>query len=106
MNPIDKDNQAKWVGLKAGISELRRKLANPGFQKRGEVFSNTQDLKMPMIEMSSGSEYPTDRTPRGKRRDNDFLDMRAKYVLRPRLSWTGLYGKAPWPRERKQWEKI
>jgi hypothetical protein len=106
MNPIDKDNQAKWVGLKAGISELRRKLANPGFQKRGEVFSNTQDLKMPMIEMSSGSEYPTDRTPRGKRRDNDFLDTRAKYVLRPRLSWTGLYGKAPWPRERKQWEKI
>jgi hypothetical protein len=23
MNPIDKDMQTKWVGLKAGISELR-----------------------------------------------------------------------------------
>lgn len=54
----------------------------------------------------SDNEYPTDRTPRGKKRDNDFVDMRAKYVLRPRLSWTGLYGKAPWPRERKQWEKV
>jgi len=74
MNPIDKDMQTKWVGLKA--------------------------------EMSSGNEYPTDQTPQGKKRDNDFVDMHAKYVLRPRLSWTGLYGKAPWPRERKQWEKV
>lgn len=63
---------------------------------------NAQDLNMPMVEMSSGDEYPTDRTARG----NDFADMRAKYVLRVRLSWTGLYGKAPWPRERKEWEKI
>ena len=73
MNPIDKDMQTKWVGLKAGISD---------------------------------NEYPTDRTPQEKKRDNDFVDMRAKYVLRPRLSWTGLYGKAPWPREQKQWEKV
>jgi hypothetical protein len=29
MNPIDKDMKTKWVGLKAGISELRRKLASP-----------------------------------------------------------------------------
>jgi hypothetical protein len=29
MNPIDNDMQTKWVGLKAGISELRRKLAIP-----------------------------------------------------------------------------
>jgi hypothetical protein len=86
MNPIDNDMQTKWVGLKAGISELRRKLANPGFQERGEVLRNTQDLNMPMVEMSSGNEYPTDWTPRGKKRDNDFVDMRAKYVLRPRLS--------------------
>lgn len=73
MNPIDKDMQTKWIGLKAEIS---------------------------------GNEYTTDRTPQGKKRDNDFVDMRARYVLRPRLSWTGLYGKAPWPRERKQWEKV
>ncbi len=67
---------------------------------------NTQDLNMPMVEMSSGNEYLTDRTPQGKKRDNDLVDMRAKYVLRPRLSWAGLYGKAPWPRVQKQWEKI
>jgi hypothetical protein len=73
MNPIDKDMQTKWVGLKAGISD---------------------------------NDYTTDQTPQGKKRDNDFKDMRAQYVLRPRLSWTGLYGKAPWPRERKQWEKV
>ncbi|RJP75851.1 MAG: hypothetical protein C4522_19940 [Desulfobacteraceae bacterium] len=105
MNHIDKHIQTKWAGLKAGISELRRKPARPGFQERGEVLRNTQDLNMPMVEMS-GNEYPTDRTPQGKKRDNDFVDTRAKYVQRHRLSWTGLYGKAPWPRERKQWEKI
>jgi hypothetical protein len=38
--------------------------------------------------------------------DNSSVDIRGNYVLRPRLSWTGLYGKAPWPRERKQWEKV
>jgi hypothetical protein len=106
MNPIDKNMQTKWVGLKAGIFEFGRKLANPGFQERGDVLQNTQDLNMPMVEMSSGNEYSADRTPQGKKPANDFVDMRAKYVLRTRLSWTGLYGKAPWPREQKQWEKI
>lgn len=106
MNLIEKDMQTKWFGLKAGISELRRKLAIPGFQERGEVLHNPHDLNMPMVEMSSGNTYPTDSTPQGKRPDNDFVDLHAKYVLRTRLSWTGLYGKAPWPRERKQWEKI
>jgi hypothetical protein len=38
--------------------------------------------------------------------DKSGVDARGKYVLRPRLSWTGLYGKEPWPRERKQWEKV
>lgn len=106
MDPIDKDMQTKRVGFKAGISELRRKRASPGFQERGDALRNTQDLNLPMGEMSSGNAYPTDWTPRGKKRDTDFVDMHAKYVLRPRLSWTGLYGKAPWPRVRKQWEKI
>jgi hypothetical protein len=106
MNPIDKDRQTTWVGLKAGIFEHRRKLASPGFHERGEVLRNTQDLAMAMDEMSSGNEYPTDRTAQGKKGDNDFVDMRAKYVLRLWVSWTGLYGKAPWPRVRKQWEKI
>jgi hypothetical protein len=106
MNPIAQNMQTKWVGLKAELSELRRKLARPGFHERGQVLRNTQDLNMPMVETSSGNDYPTDRTPQGRKRDNDFVDMRAKYVLRTRISWTGLYGKAPWPRERKQWEKI
>ena len=106
MNPIDKDIQTKWVGLKAGISEFGQKLASPGFQERGKVLRNTQDLDMPMVEKSPANAYPTDRTHRGRKRDNDFVDMRTKYVLRTRISWTGLYGKAPWPRERKQWEKI
>ena len=26
------------------------------------------------------------------------------YVQRTQLSWIGLYGKEPWPRERKVWE--
>jgi hypothetical protein len=34
-----------------------------------------------------------------------IIEMRAKYVQRTELSWTGLYGKEPWPRERKVWEK-
>jgi len=105
MSPVDKDMQT-WVGLKAGISELRRKRAITGFQERGDALRNTQDLNLPMGETSSGNASPTERTPRGKKRDTDFVDMHAKYVLRPRLSWTGLYGKAPWPRVRKQWEKI
>ncbi|MGB8720169.1 MAG: hypothetical protein WCD46_12730 [Desulfobacterales bacterium] len=111
MNPIDKGMKTKLIGWKARISDLRRKLTNPGFQERGEVLRNTQDLNIPMVEMSSGitqlkNQCSTEWTPRGKKRDNDFVDMRTKYVLRPRLSWTGLYGKEPWPRERKQWEKV
>lgn len=111
MNPIDKGMKTRWIGWKAGISDLRRKLASLGFQERGKVLRNTQDLNMPKVELSSGiaqlkDEYPTDWTPRGKKRDNHVADLRAKYVLRPRLSWTGLYGKEPWPRERKHWEKV
>jgi hypothetical protein len=106
MNPIDKNKKTTWIGLKSGIFEHRRKLANPGFQERGEVLGNTQDLVMPMDEMSSGNEYPAERRAQGKKRDNDFVDIPAKYVLRLRLSWTELYGKAPWPRVQKQWEKI
>jgi hypothetical protein len=106
MNPTDKDKKTTWIGLKSGIFEHRRKLASPEFQEKGEVLGNTQDLVMPMDEMSSGNEYPTERTAQGEKRDNDFVDIPAKYVLRLRLSWTGLYGKAPWPRVRRQWEKI
>lgn len=106
MNPLDNDMQTTWVGLKNGIFESRRKLASPMFQERGEVLRNNQDQSMPPGELSSGSEYPTGRTAQGEKGDNDLVDMHAKYVLRTRLTWTGLYGKAPWPRVQKQWEKI
>ena len=76
-----------------------------------KVLRKNQDLKMPIVEMSSrieqfNNERPTEWASQMKNIDNGFVDMRGKYVLRPRLSWTGLYGKEPWPRERKQWEKI
>ena len=41
-----------------------------------------------------------------KNTDNGFANMRGKYVLRTRPSWTGVYVKEPWPRERKIWEKV
>jgi hypothetical protein len=70
-----------------------------------------QDLKMPITEMSSRieqlkNECRTEWNPQGKNIDNGLVDNRGKYELRPRLSWTGLCGKEPWPRERKLWERI
>ena len=66
---------------------------------------------MPITEMSPRieqlkNECRTEWTSQGKIIDNGFVANPGKYVLRPRISWTGLYGKEPWPRERKQWEKI
>jgi hypothetical protein len=51
------------------------------------------------------NERPTEWTPQRKNIDNGSVDLYGKYVLRLRLSWTALYGKEPWPRERKLWEK-
>ena len=53
---------------------------------------------MPITEMSSriqhfNNERPTEGASQMKNIDNGLVDMRDKYVLRPRLSWTGLYGK-------------
>ena len=77
-----------------------------------KVLRKNQDLKMPIVKMSSRIEQFKNERPNGE----GFTDegyrqwLRrvcvAKMWLRPRISWTGLYGKEPWPRGKKQWEKI
>ena len=64
---------------------------------------------MSISEMSSriehfNSERPTEWASQMKNIDNGFVGMRGKYVLRTRPSWTGVYGKEPWPRG-EVWEK-
>jgi hypothetical protein len=113
MNTIDygKGMETKLIAWKVKIYDLTRKVARLRSKEGEKVLRNIQDLNMPITEMSSRieqlkNECPTEWTPQRKNIDNGFVDMRGKYVLRPRLSWTGLYGKEPWPRERKIWEKV
>lgn len=113
MNTIDngKNFETRLVALKAKFYDLTRKVASRGFKERENVFRNTQDLNVPATEMAPRIELfkkdrPAEWVSQMKTTDNGTADTRANYVLRPRLSWTGLYGKEPWPRERKQWEKI
>jgi len=72
---------------------------------------SNQDLTLPINEMSFHIEQrknvlPTESTPQRKNIDNGLVNIRGKYVMQPQLSWTGLYGKEPWPREKKVWEKV
>jgi hypothetical protein len=113
MNTIDygKSMETKLIGWKAKIYGLTRKVAIRGFKERENVLRSNQDVNRPSTEMSSRigqlkNVRPIERTPQRKNIDNGFVAMCGKYVLRLRLSWTGLYGKEPWPRERKLWEKI
>jgi hypothetical protein len=113
MNTIDNDKNfgTRLVALKAKFYDFTRKVAIRESKKRENVSRSNQDLNMPITEMSSGieelvNEGPGDWAPQMKNIDNGLVPMRGNYVLRPRLSWTGLYGKEPWPRERKQWEKV
>jgi len=113
MNTIDyhKNFETKLSAWKAKMYELTRKVTIRGFKEREKSLRNNPDLNMPITEMSPRieqlkNECPTEWTPQMKNIDNALVDMRGKYVLRPRLSWTGLYGKEPWPRERKLWEKV
>jgi hypothetical protein len=113
MNTIDygKGMATTLIAWKAKMYDLTRKVARFGSKEEEKVLRNIQGLNMPITEMSSRTEqlkkvFPNEWTPQRKNIDNGFVDMRGKYVLRPRLSWTGLYGKEPWPRERKQWEKV
>ena len=101
--------KTKLIAWKAKMDDLIQKVVIRGSKEK--VLRKNQDLKMPSSEMSSrierfNGERPTEWASQTKNIDNGLGDMRGKYVLRPRLSWTGLYGKEPWPRERKQWEKI
>ena len=113
MNTIDyrKGMATKLIAWKDRMYDFAQKVANRGSKKIEKALHNNQDLNMPISEMSSRieqlkNERPTEWTPQRKNIDNGFVEMRGKYVLRPRLSWTGLYGKEPWPRERKLWEKV
>jgi hypothetical protein len=113
MNPIDHGvgMKTKLIAWKAKMDDLRQKVAIRGSRESEKALRKNQDLKMPISEMSSrteqfNSERPMEWASQMKNIDNGLVDMHGKYVLRPRLSWTGLYGKEPWPRERKQWEKI
>ena len=113
MNAIDYGEglKTKLIAWKAKMDNLIQKVPIRGSNESEKVLRKNQDLKMPNSEMSSrieqfNSERPTEWASQMKNIDNGLVDMRGKYVLRPRLSWTGLYGKEPWPRERKQWEKI
>jgi len=98
------------IAWKAKMDDLIQKVAIRGSKESEKVLRKNQDLKMPNSEMSSRTEQLKNDRPNEwaslKTNDNPSVDIRGNYVLRPRLSWTGLYGKAPWPRERKQWEKV
>jgi hypothetical protein len=103
--------KTKLIAWKAKMDDLIQKVAIRGSKESEKALCKNQDLKVPNSEMASrieqfNSERPTEWASQMKNIDNGFVNMRGKYVLRPRLSWTGLYGKEPWPRERKQWEKI
>ena len=103
--------KTKLTAWKAKMDDLIQKVAIRGYKASEKVLRKSQDLKMPISEMSSrieqfNSERPTEWASQMQNIDNGFVDMRGKYVLRTRASWTGLYGKEPWPRERKVWEKV
>ena len=92
------------------MDDLIQNVAIRGSKESEKVLRKNHDLKMSNSEMSSRTEQLKNDRPNEwaslKTNDNPSVDIRGNYVLRPRLSWTGLYGKAPWPRERKQWEKV
>ena len=113
MNSISylKDMMTKLVAGKAKIDVLERTVTSSGFKKREGGMHNTQNVNMPITKISPRAEKFKNERPgewdsQMNAVDNGSVDVRGKYVLRPRLSWAGLYGKEPWPRERKQWEKI
>jgi hypothetical protein len=112
MNTIDYRNsmEKRLIAWKSKMNDLTLKAVSHGSKKGERFLRNNQDLNMPTTEMSSRIEQPKNEsavagTPQ-RENINIGVDMRGKYVLRPRLSWTGVYGKEPWPREKKVWEKV
>jgi len=113
MNTIDYGNilKTKWNMCKTKIYDLTRKVAIRELKEKEKVLCDIQDLSMPIIEKSSRigqmkNERRAEWTPQGENIDHGLVDIRGKYVQRTQLSWTGLYGKEPWPREQKVWNKV
>ena len=113
MNTIDHGEglKTKLIAWKSKMDDLIEKVAIRGSKESEKALRKNQNLEMPNSEMSSrieqfNNEPPTEWVSQMKNIDKGLVDLRGKYVLRPRISWTRLYGKEPWPRERKQWEKI
>jgi hypothetical protein len=96
--------KTKWIAWKAKINDLTRKVAGGESKEKEKVLGNNQELNSRIARRKN--ECLTEWTPQGKIIDNGLVVNPGKYVLRPRISWTGLYGKEPWPRERKRWERI
>ena len=109
-NGYGRGMETKLTTWKSKMYGLIRKIAWRGSKERERALRNNQGLNMSISEMASriehfNSERPTEWASQMKNIDNGFVGMRGKYVLRTRPSWTGVYGKEPWPRERKIWEK-
>jgi hypothetical protein len=111
MNTIDygKDMQTRMIAWKAKMKDITLKVVSHGSKEK--VSCNNQDRNMPITKMAPPieqlkNERRTEGTLQRENINNGIVDRCGKYVLRPRLSWTGLYGKEPWPRERKLWEKV
>lgn len=113
MNSVDyrKGMETKLTTWKSKMYDIARKIAWRGSKEKEKALRNNQDLNISISEMSSPIEqFNNERHTEGaslmKNIDNGFANMRGKYVLRTRPSWTGIYGKEPWPREKKIWEKV
>ena len=110
MDTIDHRN-GKETKLIAWIDGIVKKFARRGSEVSENILTKTRVLNVHRTESTSSIRklegvLQDERNAWGKGVDNGSVDVRGKYVLKPRLSWTGLYGKEPWPRERKQWEKV
>lgn len=110
MDTIDY-RKGKETKLIAWIDGIVKKIARRGSEASENVLTKTRVLNVHRTESTSNIRklegVPQDEwNALEKGVDNGSVDVRGKYVLKPRLSWTGLYGKEPWPRERKQWEKV
>ena len=114
MNAIDhrQGTEKKMSVWKAKMYDLIRKVERPWIIKKEENFFSTfrtgtcPSVKCPLVSNTSITSAQMRWASQTKNIDNGFVDMRSKYVLRTRPSWTGVYGKEPWPRERKIWEKV
>ena len=113
MSAVDYGNilRMKWNICKTKLHNLTRKDANRELNEREKVLQDIQDLGMLIIEKPSligqmENERRAEWASKGGNIGHGFVDMRRIFVQRTQLSWTGLYGKAPWPRERKVWDKV